>query len=322
MSIPSAHCRSPRGFTLIELLVVIAIIAVLIALLLPAVQMARESASRSQCSNNLRQIGLALHSYDDDRGHLPAGYLWLQVWTTSQSDESTWISHLLPYIEQVALADTYNAALSGHWFGEPSPDPLVDPVRSAFLHVFLCPSDIGPVPLVSSAYPFFARGNYAANNGIGPMKVAMAPPFDPSSTVAVPGVFMQNSHTRMTDITDGTTNTVFVSELLKVPGNVDGRGIMHYPEGPLYQHNYTPNNVAPDHFRSGLCQSTAQAPCTGAYPDWSTRAVILTARSNHPGGVNVLLGDASVRFVENNVTLPTWQALSSPNKGDMIGPDF
>jgi prepilin-type N-terminal cleavage/methylation domain-containing protein len=308
-----------RGFTLIELLVVIAIIAVLIALLLPAVQMARESASRSQCANNLHQIGLALHSYDEDRGHLPAGYLWLQVLGTPQSDESTWISHLLPYIEQVTLANTYNAPLSGHWFGEPSPDPLVDPVRGAFLHIFLCPSDISPVPLVST---YYARGNYAANNGIGPMNVAMAPPFNPNSTVVVPGVFMQNSRMRMTDITDGTTNTVFVSELLKVSGDVDGRGIMHYPEGPLYHHNHTPNSPNPDHFRSELCQSTPQAPCIGAYPDWSTRAVILTARSNHPGGVNILLGDASVRCVKNSITLPTWQALSSPNKGDQIGPDF
>ena len=319
---PSSPTRSPRGFTLIELLVVIAIIAVLIGLLLPAVQKVREAAARMSCSNNLKQLGVALHNYNTAQSHFPSGYLWQQIWTNAQSDESTWISHLLPYIEQDNLGQTYNGGLSGHWFGEPSADPLVDPVRTAFLKIFLCPSDISPVALVPSASPYFARGNYVANNGIGPMSVAMAPPFNPKSTVVTPGVFLQNSNTRVADITDGLANTAFVSELIKVPSTDDGRGIMHYPEGPLYQHNFTPNSSSPDQFRTSLCVSIPEAPCVGAYPDWSTRAVILTARSRHSGGVNLLLGDGSGRFVNNNISLATWRALATVSAGDILGSDF
>lgn len=317
----STRPRGRRGFTLIELLVVIAIIGVLIGLLLPAVQKVREAANRAKCGNNVKQIGLALHGYHDAQGRFPGGYLWMQVWTNAASDESTWISHLLPYIEQDNLSRTWDDNLSGHWFGEPSPDPLVDPVRSTFLKIFLCPSDPGPATVVTTAFPYFARGNYGANNGIGPMKVAMAPPFDPNATVVVPGVFMQNSKVRIADIPDGTTNTVFVAELLKSPGD-DFRGVMHYPEGPLYQHNRTPNSSTPDEFRTSLCVSAPLAPCIGTYPDWSTRRVILTARSAHVGGVNVLLGDGSVRFVANSINLSTWQALSSPQGGEVVGNDF
>jgi prepilin-type processing-associated H-X9-DG protein len=131
---------------------------------------------------------------------------------------------------------------------------------------------------------------------------------------------------RLTDIKDGTTNTAFVSELITVPGDStpgnDWRGVMHYPEGPLYQHNQTPNSPVPDEVRQGMCISVPYAPCIGTSTSWNPKRITFTARSHHPGGVNLLLGDGSVRFVSNNINLSTWRALSSPNGGEVLGNDF
>ena len=99
------------------------------------------------------------------------------------------------------------------------------------------------------------------------------------------------------------------------------RGVMHYPEGPLYQHNNTPNSPLPDEFRQQFCLSIPEAPCIGTYSSYSTRKVIVSARSRHPRGVNLLLADGSVRFIANEINLNTWQALSSPRGGEPVG-DF
>src|SRR5690606_30820483 len=97
------------------------------------------------------------------------------------------------------------------------------------------------------------------------------------------GVFPQNVSRNMGEILDGTSNTAMVAELLKVPGD-DFRGVMHYPEGPLYHHNQTPNSKVPDQFRTSLCINIPRAPCTGTYTAWNNRSVVLAARSLHPGG--------------------------------------
>jgi prepilin-type N-terminal cleavage/methylation domain-containing protein/prepilin-type processing-associated H-X9-DG protein len=313
----NTHLPSRRGFTLIELLVVISIIGILIALLLPAVQSARSAAQRIQCTNNEKQIGLALHNHHTSQRRFPVGYWWSEVWSNRESDESTWITHILSYIEHGNLDITRNPNISGSWFGNPAPDPNVDVIRKAFPPVFRCPSDID-VHLAIPSAPYWARGNYVANNGIGPMTVDHTAPFEPATTVVKKGVFLQNSKTRMADLTDGSSNTVFVSELLKAPNDSDFRGVMHYPEGALYQHNRTPNSPIPDDFRTGLCVSFPRGPCVGTYGDWSTRKVILTARSNHPGGVNVLMGDGSVRFVTDQVSQLTWEALSTAGGKEVI----
>src|SRR5262245_53469919 len=316
--------RVPRrrlGFTLIELLVVIAIIAVLVSLLLPAVQKVREAAARLSCSNNLKQIGLALHNYHDTNDRLPAGSLCLNgTCGNTNAAESTWMTWLLPFIEQENLYRTANFNLG---FGQGSTNHPNNHLTSTVLKSFLCPSD-GDVPVSNwGASPVWARGNYAGNNGIGPMTETVTP-----DTTRPQGVFMLNSKYKLTDITDGTTNTVFVSELIKVPGTVtdsvnnggtDWRGVMHYSEGPLYQHNYTPNSPVPDEVRRGMCVSIPAAPCLGTTTSWNPKRITFTARSRHAGGVNVLLGDVSVRFASNNVSLATWQALSSPQGGEVLG---
>jgi prepilin-type N-terminal cleavage/methylation domain-containing protein/prepilin-type processing-associated H-X9-DG protein len=310
-----AATRSPAarhrcGFTLIELLVVIAIIAVLIGLLLPAVQKVREAAGRSSCANNLKQLGLGIHNYHDHNYHLPPGSVWVPPGYDTGGTEATWITHTLLYIEQENL---YRTGDFNRGFGHGAPGHPNNTITSTPLRLLQCPSDVA-VEVVSPYGSWWARGNYAANNGIGPMTETTGINVDDRPQ----GVFMLNSKDRLTDITDGTTHTAFVSELLNVPGE-DGRGTMHYPEGPLYQHNQTPNNPAPDWFRQGWCVSVPRAPCVGTYSSWNPKSLILTARSRHPGGVNVLLGDGGVRFVADQVDLAAWRALSSPRGGEVPG---
>ena len=295
-----------RAFTLIELLVVIAIIAVLIALLLPAVQQAREAARRTQCKNSLKQIGLGLHNYHDVTLTLPPGAI--QAFGGNNQNEATWISMILPYIDQAPL---YNRANFSSWFGRvTAPGNPSYEIVSPAIPMMLCPSDRD----VELSLGVYRRGNYAANTGIGPLR-SVADPRDPTR---ISGPFTMNSRTRMADFTDGTSNTVVVSELLKVPGN-DFRGVMHYPEGPLYQHDRTPNTGIPDEFRASLCVSVPRAPCVGTYSAYNDRAIVLAARSQHIGGVQVLMGDGAVRFVSENIDLTIWKGLATQDKGEVLG---
>jgi len=299
--------RCARGFTLVELLVVITIIGVLIALLLPAVQAARESARRSECTNNLKQIGLAMHAHHDARRFLPPGfYIPPQGPFNVNLSESTWILYVLRYIEQGTLWDMVDQKKG---FGSAGPPPATtnnSPVVVVPLPIMECPSNRKVSPCSNT----YARGSYAANNGLGPMAE-----WDLSSlplpALRVPGVFYINSQVRWSDFLDGTSNTALVSEIRVVPGG-DFRGVMHYPEGPLYHHNYTPNSMVPDNIRTGFCVNDDRAPCIGTFTAWNNRRLIMTARSEHPGGVNVLFGDGGVRFVTSAIELKVWKAVCTP----------
>jgi prepilin-type N-terminal cleavage/methylation domain-containing protein len=302
---------SRRAFTLIELLVVIAIIAVLIGLLLPAVQKVREAANRAKCSNNLKQIGLALHNYHDANGSFPPGYIELKPLT----DRANWITLILPYFEQDNVFKLYDpkSTVGG--------SPTNFALNRQKQPVFKCPSDVDLPPKIYPPDPTlgpWALGNYLANNGLGPMKSHT----EPLPSVQKPGVFMVNSKVRIADIRDGTSNTLLVTECLNVPGegtNEDWRGNLTYPENCLFHWNYTPNTNNPDWLRKGLCVSTPRAPCIGTHSAYSDRNEIVSARSQHSGGVQVLLGDGGVRFVSDNIALATWQALGSPAGGEVVG---
>jgi prepilin-type N-terminal cleavage/methylation domain-containing protein/prepilin-type processing-associated H-X9-DG protein len=307
--------RSPRsafarhGFTLIELLVVIAIIAILIALLVPAVQKVREAAARTQCANNLKQWGLAFMTYHDTFGKLPFG--------SRNNPRQTYVMHLWPYIEQMGLADKNN--LKNAFYVPPGTiSGTMDGLCGQRVELYDCPVDIGGEQN-GSGYER-VRGNYVINWG----NVTYDTPAVPGTT----GPFYNENGdrstprtVRLTDITDGVTNTLLMSEYLKAfdPNDDDWRGDIHNDDGVFRFHTLlTPNSSAPDHIASGWFQTTHDPlmPVTAATPEFNA------ARSRHAGGVNACLCDGSVRFVMNDVELQVWKALGSVDGGETIESEF
>ena len=313
-----------RAFTLVELLVVITIIGILIALLLPAVQAAREAARRMQCGNNLKQIGLALHMHLEAKGNFPDGHTWTgDTLETSQGNEATWITYLMSYIEQAGIGASIDWT---RWFGTASGGTNAV-VCATKLTLFQCPSNDPFGNILDGSY---ARGTYAANNGIGPMREYNCSTMIPKRTLGtvsndlnLAGAFFVNSRLKPSDFKDGLSNTAFVSEIRVVPGE-DFRGMMHYPEGPLYHHNNTPNSAVFDEIRMNYCVSDDGAPCNGAFNDYLSRKLIMNARSSHPGGVGLLLGDGSARFVGDSINLNIWQSLCTPSAivGEVLSTDY
>ena len=294
---------STRGFTLVELLVVIAIIGILIALLLPAVQAAREAARRSQCTNQVKQIGLALHNYHDTFKAFPLGHVMAPDSSTSTQLRGSWIKGLLPFLELQTVYDTFDH--DSAWWA-----PGNESVRGITINDFLCPSDIG-VEIFNSAYNFGFRGNYVANTGIGTYIREYRP--SQQTGLTVHGPFVHNRNVSFKSIIDGTSNTAAVTEIRKAEGN-DSRGALFADSGTAqYCHDYVPNELVAD--LTERCVTRDYAPCTGAGSGGPHR---LTARSNHPGGVNLLLFDGSVRFIGETIERDTWQALASMQGGEVV----
>jgi prepilin-type processing-associated H-X9-DG protein len=230
--------------------------------------------------------------------------------TTNLDERSVWSAHLFPYIEQAALYEKIRIAYNtdASWGGS---YPWNENVFNQALPGFQCPSsgesDYG------SAYR--TRNSYVANVGIGYLKRE----YTPSQK---PGVFMQNTSLRMRDFLDGTSTTVGISEIIKVPVDGEARGVWSHPEGCHYQHNYTPNTRIPDEIRTTYCkvgENHPYAPCIGTFANHLGRKCLLSARSMHPGGVNALLMDGAVRFVSDTIDLTTWQGLGTPDGKEVIG---
>jgi prepilin-type N-terminal cleavage/methylation domain-containing protein/prepilin-type processing-associated H-X9-DG protein len=338
-----------RGFTLIELLVVIAIIAVLIGLLLPAIQKVREAANRMKCGNALKNIGLAVHNYHNALSAFPPGYQK----TSGKSDRATWIIMMLPYIEQDNMFNMYDPANS---VGGATDNNALNSVNVSFMQ---CPSAPQYGPKIYPVYPPgasvvvapFAMGNYVANGGLGPDTCCgkfSSIPLNPSPSLYLgtgftsaagdpSGVFLlqlQGGQGRtISSISDGTSNTLMVSEVINnqgdpsnkkyaVGGTEDWRGNLTYDENCMFHWNYTPNSSNPDWVRDTLCTSSLKAPCIPSGTSYVDHKIIVTPRSFHTGGVNVAMCDGSVRFVTNNISLVTWQALGSPAGGEVIGSDW
>jgi prepilin-type N-terminal cleavage/methylation domain-containing protein len=334
----------PRGaFTLIELLVVIAILAILIALLLPAVQGARESASRTQCANNLHQIATACHNYHADFGKLPYGN------KADVLDSYNWSQAILPFIEQENVYTQYETIDSpitqtNDWPGANPFGSGTNLGRTIVIKTYRCPSTLPPPTNEPwSTYYIRERGNYRACVGSGDVYGNVITP----GIAAGKGIFsitqgqiylgpIPAAQTRLTDITDGTTETVMFSEALTP--NIEvwstiGDLTLGNMGGSLFSTYLTPNTTAPDSIwgpcprdqgdtiYTAPCQSKGGPNRPPGNSAGNQAGAYAGARSNHPDGVNVAMGDASVRFVINNIPAQTWWALGTKAGSEVVG-DF
>ncbi|GIW93954.1 MAG: Ta11 non-LTR retroelement [Pirellulaceae bacterium] len=318
-----------KAFTIIELLVVIAIIGILVALLLPAVQAAREAARRLSCSNNLKQIALASHNYHDTFNSFPMPAPDSLYGYSAQA-------LLLPFIEQQniqALIDFRLPLLVGlPW--NPTVNPPLAPVISMKIPVFVCPSDAGETMYWQGGH-LWAGGNYMANLGSGTGMAYC------SSGGRADGVFWRGSSTRFAHITDGSSHTVLFAETrfgLRGPDTlslVDPRTQMKFVSGGSVC-SATADDLA---VRPAARYSGARAgqwirnltyhsminayfPPNAPVPDVAFHGdALMGARSLHRGGVNIALVDGSVRFVAERIKLSTWRNLHARNDGQALG-DF
>ncbi len=329
LGVRPARCRR-RAFTLVELLVVIAIIGILIALLLPAVQAAREAARRSQCTNNLKQMALAFHNYVDTHKKFPA-YQYPVVGTNAWQGHSA-LTMILPYVEQSAVYDQIDWRQA--WDGANNNNS-----RRAKISAFICPTD---GPYVDTG---FGGTNYVVCGG------ARIDFYTTSSPLPSSGIFIPRRESTFADIRDGTSNVIMLSEILKGDNNTGSLNMKRDVTQPLPAgtDQFTPSSevesmgVACDSAATSYQQinmgrdymASIPAQCafnTIAPPNWKhitccrgggfgyacDRNGIVPPRSFHPGGVNTALGDASVRFISDTIDLTIWQRAGAREDGNPI----
>ena len=319
--------RRPRvGFTLVELLVVIAIIGVLVGLLLPAVQAAREAARRMSCSNNLKQIGLAMHNYHDTFKTLPYGHKTEVAGESHRRD--TWFHRTLPFIEQQAYYDLYMAPPLP-FFDYEYIHRLPKSIAGTPIPAFMCPSDPSSPGLGGGGSLNGFQGNYAVNAGGG------SPATDVNAGITTPinkdmmqadngGMFMRGRALGLKACIDGTTNTLLASEGIIRGNSTSAWGELGgywggAPHGSFgFSTAESPNTQIPDRVYTCKSSTWPGAPCEsgntlGLTGRWNF------ARSQHPGGVQVVLCDGSVRFVGESVERMTWRSLGNRQDGLTLG---
>jgi prepilin-type N-terminal cleavage/methylation domain-containing protein/prepilin-type processing-associated H-X9-DG protein len=314
--------KNVRGFTLVELLVVIAIIGILVALLLPAIQSARESARRSQCVNNLKQLGVAFQNYHDVHKQLPI--------CAYSCCNGTWQMYILPFIEEQQLADIYTYFPKDHPAFELQSQYSYDSVdnqrvTTRRIVTLTCPSDEPQVttePGVTTGLTFhnyvanFGNTNHSGTSiGLGASKLShLGSPFIGQDDGA--NGPDHKRYTTFRKITDGLSKTLMFSETVQGRGG-DLRGLTWWGWATEFETYASPNASDPDRMQQlQYCKQeiVPNPPCTlaagGVY-------FYNAARSRHPGGVNAVMCDASVQFIVDGVDLATWRAAST-TRGDEV----
>jgi prepilin-type N-terminal cleavage/methylation domain-containing protein/prepilin-type processing-associated H-X9-DG protein len=304
--------KRPRAFTLVELLVVIAIVGILVALLLPAVQSAREAARRSHCVSNIRQLVLALHNHYDAKRHLPHGtynYIDTVGYTpppySGTQDRRCWLQDTMAYFEESSLYITYDR------FMRTGASSLSFPEAGTIIPLLMCPSDsTGPKTKTWNpggavgGYQGFS-GNYIASSGERYFNEGGY-----LNSGKLNGLFFAVSKVRFKEVTDGLAKTAMLSELILSPdeGYNDIRGRYYNPShgGVHFTTLFTPNTPVADHIT--WCQNdlVPEAPCL-----WIGTEMYLTTRSFHPGGVNLAMADGSIHFISNEIDSKVYGAMGT-----------
>jgi prepilin-type N-terminal cleavage/methylation domain-containing protein/prepilin-type processing-associated H-X9-DG protein len=336
--------RGRGGFTLIELLVVIAIIGVLAALLLPAVQAAREAARRMQCSNNLKQMGLALHNYIDSHGVFPPGYVSaINPSVTDPCDQDAenstsidlgpgwaWGSMILSQMEQGSLYNAINYDLSVL-------DPSNHTGRKSVVGAYLCPSDYGPRLISVYADPpkaggagstmvldEVARGNYVGMWGVGEICAGSGPTGSENvGGIGSPnGIFHRNSRTSIAEVVDGMSQTIAVGERSRNLSDVTWTA--RVPGGWLAKTSLFEGGT--DKFSPEAEETWTQILGPAGLEDGSRTINQDTAHvedywSRHPGGANFLFADGSVHFLKSGISPASFRALATRGSSEVISGD-
>ncbi len=334
-----------QGFTLVELLVVIAIIGVLVTLLLPAVQAAREAARRTQCSNNLRQISLAMLNFESGQGKFPPSKYWDMVVGDSDGFYGP-LARIMPYLEETQIYQGLNFTT-----GTSAILPNGAPVASLRVATYMCPSEINDVTRIESGAAATYPTNYGTN--LGPWFV-----YDPTSNCGGQGSFFPNANLRVSDFTDGLSKTLMAAEVkaytpylgkagaLMVPppptsptqiGPMGGTANMgaalqsntghaEWDDGRGHQSGFTatfpPNTVVPYTFTDGnqydIDFSNMSEGGSLTAPSFSA----ITSRSYHVASVNAAYMDGSVHSIPNSIDVDVWQALSTRNGGEPVPANY
>ena len=310
---PRERYQKTKGFTLVELLVVIAIVGILIALLLPAVQAAREAARRSQCSNNLKQIGIALHNYHDTFKKFPYGW---------GNRGTGWSLHILPFAELGAIYDTIHFQESGPGNWDSGSENQV--ACETVLSIFRCPSLAIEHHMnyngIALRVPASYRGNAGSEASSDDTSTIVIPGSKALENIHQDGIFYACSRVSFRDITDGTSNTILVGESRTDPDFVkDGQGMdFWYIGSPQADPCRCDGGTGGTEFSEFVGTTLPPLNAFVKHPSLHGRLMELSFGSYHAGGAQFVMGDGNVRFIADTIDSDTYLGLGSRNGGEVV----